>query len=214
MTRSFSNGQFPPTQCGMVDLSEKEQSVVARYVHYYIFGKYGPRDWGSQLRLVSFLRLVDKTVHEYESARKLLLQYLDARNGEEPIILLGRTAGHIENYMNALHRSILFAKSLRSHHNKIRRRDPSLPVLPLPQKMPLLTAEGTSRIETIRHAIEHMDNKICEDKIVNDGPLAILVKNDGIELDEVEISYSELADWIQQLYEIASSLCTYHEKPS
>ena len=66
------------------------------------------------------------------------------------------------------------------------------------------------RIRRIRRAIQHMDDLISKGLAGRDiSPIGLIVKSDSIELDNEEISFEELASWIQQIYRVVERLVAY-----
>ena len=63
----------------------------------------------------------------------------------------------------------------------------------------------------MRNAIEHIDGQIVKDTWVLGEPVCLLLKNDRLELIGEELEYSELADWISQLQQLAEHLAQYKE---
>jgi hypothetical protein len=158
-----------------------------------------------QAQFLNLVRLVDKTLLEYESARQYLQQYVDSRNKTS---LYMRCVGHMENCVDSLNRVFSHLVRLRTSLH----REQSHTSEPLPQIVREVIPSRTDRkrINDIRDAIQHMDDRIRKNRAGRDiAPIGLLVKSDSIELDGREITFIELADWIQQVYTVTERLVGY-----
>ena len=110
--------------------------------------------------------------------------------------LLLQAIDHFENCLNALKRTIVFARRIR--------RDQGSPQVP--RGMAILSGDVVSRIVTIRDAIEHIEEKIARGEVVDGDTIALAVKSDSIEFRGEEIYFAELAEWIRELDDLARQL--------
>jgi hypothetical protein len=190
----------------MPDLSNLSGKLTIDYFLNYAFGNTGLQiDGPGEYQFLNLIRLVDKTLLEYEQARKHLQQYVDSGNQTS---LFMRCVGHMENCIDSLHRSLLHMEGLKVSLHKVRERaNESLPQVAreeLPKK------SDRNRVKRIRHAIQHMDERIARGKAGADiAPIGLNVKSDSVELDHEEIYFTELASWIQQIYKVAVRLVRY-----
>ncbi len=72
--------------------------------------------------------------------------------------------------------------------------------------MAILSGDVVSRIVTIRDAIEHIEEKIARGEVVDGDTIALAVKSDSIEFRGEEIYFTELAEWIRELDDLARQL--------
>jgi hypothetical protein len=95
--------------------------------------------------LTNFVRLVDKSLREYDAARAELLLYGEPHEGL-PVSPYLRAIDHMENCISATHRSVLNANALRS--------------LGVGRGAPKLTTRQEVLLTNMRHAVEHSDEKL------------------------------------------------------
>jgi hypothetical protein len=114
----------------------------------------------------------------------------------------------MENCIDSLYRSFLHVEGLKvSLYKERERANEALPQIArenLPKK------SNMKRVMRIRHAIQHMDDRISKGRAGADiAPIGLNVKSDSVELDHEEIYFVELASWIQQIYNVAMQLVMY-----
>ena len=200
------SGRWPPRRCEMPDLSNLSGKLTIDYFLNYAFGNTGLQMNGpGQAQFLNFIRLVDKTLLEYEQARLDLQSYVDSDNRTS---LFMRCVDHMENCVDSLHRSFLHLDGLTTsiHRERQRTNEP----LPDIHRDELPKSSNRKRIDNIRDAIQHMDDRISKGRAGADiAPIGLNVKSDSVELDHEEIYYAELALWIQQIYRVAEQLTNY-----
>ena len=200
------SGRWPPRRCEMPDLSNLSGKLTIDYFLNYAFGNTGLQMSGpGQAQFLNFIRLVDKTLLEYEQARLDLQSYVDSDNRTS---LFMRCVDHMENCVDSLHRSFLHLNGLRT--SIYRERQHTNEPLPDIDRDELPTSSDRKRIDNIRDAMQHMDDRISKGRAGADiAPIGLNVKSDSVELDHEEIYYAELALWIQQIYRVAEQLTNY-----
>jgi hypothetical protein len=195
----------------MPDLSSLSDNLVGTYFFNRIFRDKGfePSDGRGRAFFITLIRLVGKTLHEYEEARKHLQDYVDCRKKS----LLLRCADHMETCIDSLHRLFKYAATLRDRLRTLRKKT-GQPVPPIDWgKVP--KKREMKRVKEIRSAIRHMDKEMIEGRVgPGAGPIGLRVMSDSIELDAQVIYYSELASWIRQVREVAEQLVTYNPPSS
>ncbi len=181
-----------PTQCNMPDLSELYDKNVLGVLLNLIF-RDTPTEYKSRAFVINFVRITDRVIREYTNARVAFLVFVN--NQPSPYFSPAFQAiGHFETLVNSLWRASLFVNCIKKNSETSRIIDVRI------------NNDVTKRIEEIRHAIEHLDEKLAKGKIGQGEPWFILLKNDSIELSGYEISHRELADFIRTLYSIAQDL--------
>lgn len=104
-----------------------------------------PGGWSLVALFTNFVRLTDKALREYDAARAEVMLYLEPFDGmrTSPYI---RAVDHMENCVGATHRAVLNAMALRAQG--------------IGKKAPELTPRQHERLRSVRHAIEHSDERI------------------------------------------------------
>jgi hypothetical protein len=203
------SGRWPPRRCEMPDLSNLSAKLTVNYILNYTFGNAGLQMGGSgQYQFLNLIRLVDKTLLEYEQARDYLQRYVDSHNKTS---LFLRCVDHMETCVDSLHRVFLHLEGLKaSLHEKQERTARTNESLPQIRRGELPGKNARKRIRRIRHAMQHMDERIGRGEAGADiAPIGLNVKSNSIELDHEEVYFAELASWIRQMHEFAEQLTTY-----
>src|SRR5215208_6871858 len=166
------SGRWPPRRCEMPDLSNLSGKLTIDYFLNYAFGNTELQMSGpGQAQFLNFIRLVDKTLLEYEPARFDLQNYVNSDNRTS---LFMRCVDHMENCVDSLHRSFLHLDGLRTSIYRERQRTNE----PLPDihRDELPKSSNRKRIDNIRDAIQHMDDRIraCADRLASFHYLSVL----------------------------------------
>jgi hypothetical protein len=190
----------------MPDLSHLNNYLIGSYFLNRVLGGAGFQTPDrSRAFFLNLVRLTDKTLGEYEETRTHLQRYVDSPNKTS---LLLKCTGHMENCIDSLHRLFKHASKLRNRLHTLEKETgqpvPKLDWKKLPKK------KETDRIEHIRHAIQHMDDRISEGK-AGEGIsyIGLHVMSDSIELEDEIIYHRELAAWTQQVHKVAEQLVAY-----
>jgi hypothetical protein len=190
----------------MPDLSNLHSNLTLDYLLNRTFGRTGLQMEGSgQAQFLNLVRLVDKTLLEYESARQHLQEYVDSDNRTS---LFMRCVGHMENCIDSLNRAFSHLDGLKAslHHEQSRTGQP----MPQIARKEIPNARNRKRVNDIRDAIQHMDDRISKGRAGADvAPIGLNVKSDSIELGNEEIYFVELAHWVRQVYEVTERLAGY-----
>jgi hypothetical protein len=199
-------GRWPPERCDMPDLSDLHGNLTFDYFLNRYFRRAGLQMEGSgQAQFLNLVRLVDKTLLEYESARQYLQQYVDSDNRTS---LFMRCVDHMENCIDSLNRAFAHLEGLKTslHYERSRTSQP----MPQIDRQEIPSARNKKRINDIRDAIQHMDDRISKGRAGADtAPIGLNVKSDSIELDNEEIYFDELAHWVRQVYAVTERLAGY-----
>ncbi len=194
-----------PKECKMPDLSELERlqgALTLRVVFTQADAKIGRKT--ALLRRI-FIRLMDKSITEYQEARKALdLQVQESKRPSKEMQETGRIiymfsfSDHMENCINSVRRLLRLLERINS--------EKGAPIIPRDKKR-FLSSQG-KRLIDLRDAFEHMDERIQRDEIGNDE--AIMVKlggsDDRVEIGPFQVTFLELAGIIFKLHELASYL--------
>lgn len=191
--------QWPPKTCEMPDLSGLNSKASLTLILNRMFAGGGPKDAKSYALVMNFVRVVDKLVVEYEGARTSLINFVNTPNNVVSPLLVA--TGECESCISTMIRAVNLGRRIR--------RDPYGPQLA--RQIPVLANGIWSRVNDMRNAIEHIDSQIANSIWVPGEPVCLFLKNDRLKLIGEEIQYSELADWITQLHQLAEQLAQYKE---
>lgn len=165
-------------------------------------GQLGASTSKERVLAISYIRLVAKAVHDFElagsandAAREPLSDFLSAI----------QVTDHLENCIVTLHRTLLFLNTLKDRG--ILTADAEHITLK-PRSAPVLATETQKRIRDMRDAILHMDDRIMDGEYIDGTPIALSPRNGRLELESVVIRLDEIANWLDQLSEIAELLAT------
>lgn len=184
---------FPPKRCKMPDLSNLFDKNILNLILNIFFRGGGPKDHKVKALWINYIRVVDHLIREYKYAHASLKLYVTTPNNViSPLFIC---IGHLESCIGLMKRAIYFARKIR-RGMKI-------------GKYSVLSSAIGDRITNLRNAIEHLDDYIIKSKISQGSPIALIVKKNSIELAGNEIYFSELAEWIKELHEIAEKLVNY-----
>jgi hypothetical protein len=103
----------------------------------------------------NFVRLVDKALREYDAARTELYNYVEPTSVLRVSPYL-RAIDHMENCVGATHRAALNARALRE--------------MKIGRAARRLTERQEQRLGSVRHAIEHSDEKILGRRKIRTSP--------------------------------------------
>ena len=152
-----------------------------------------------------FIRLMDKSIAEYQEARIALnSQVQESKRPPKEMQETGRIiymfsfSDHMENCVNSVRRLLRLLERINS--------DKDAPIIARDKKRFL--SSQTKRLIDLRDTFEHMDDRIQRDEIGNDE--AIMVKlggsDDRVEIGPHQVTFLELAGIISKLHELASYL--------
>jgi hypothetical protein len=192
-------GQWPPTACEMPDLSHLSANTSLAFVLNRVFTGGGPKDPKSYALVMNFIRIVDHLVAEYEQTRAALTEFVNTPNNViSPIF---DATNYYESCISTMIRVIRLGRRIRND-----RKSP-----PIAKKIPVLSNQIWDRVNNMRGAIQHIDERISKNTWLPGEPVCLLVKSDRLELNGEEILYSELADWVKQLNELGAQLAPFKE---
>ena len=188
-----------PKRCEMPDLSNLNSKVILTFILNAMLKGGGPRDLQAWALVISYVRLVDKAVVEYQSARAYLEEYVTTDFFHMSPVF--RATGHIETCIGTLKRAIRALDRIR--------RDQQSPEIP--KHLPVLSGQTPERITEVRDAMEHMDERILNGQLPTIEALCLLT-DDGLDFCGTRVSFTELASWVKQLHSLSESLASYVEK--
>lgn len=201
-----------PSECKMPDLSGLDSPLIGCLIVQLLVGEPGLSRKASLYRR-NFIRLLDRALKEYHEAREAILaQIAEANRSAEEMSRDGRHiyliafTDHIENCINAVWRLYRLLERFKSEKKS--------PVLPRELRRLVETIEES--IVDIRHAIEHMDERIQNGEIYPGIPVMATVSQngDGVVVSKYEIKFEELAVVLKKMHEIALYILTIKKNGS
>lgn len=189
-TEEVEIGSKVPRDCGMPSLHHLEEGTGTNQFLNLAFRGAGPSDPKASALWRYYSRRVDAMLCEYNHARELLQAFVDG--GNNAFICLFRCSEHLEACLTNMVRAIHLAQRMRKH-----RPSPNMP-----KRVDALNDSKNKVVRDIRNAIEHAENSE-----IGEGEAVILRPySDGLELGSHRVRYDKLAQFIEELYGIASSL--------
>lgn len=153
--------------------------------------------------LVTLARLVDRALEEHAGARDELLAHFNRKWNPDVTYFL-RATNRMEALVSTVWRLLGLAEAVRRT-----------------KEAPPISREETpgktefERLNRIRRAIEHMDERIRNGRVGPGQPTMVIVGNDSIQLEGEEIGHDELAWWIVQMSNLVLGLRAHEaENPS
>jgi hypothetical protein len=195
-----STGEWVPTTNEMPDIADLNPKLSLAFMLNRFFGGSGPTNKNSYALVMNFIRVVDLLVDEYKNARERLSQFTNRENNTVMSPLYFAT-GSFENAVTTMARAIKFAQRIRNDRNgpEVARR------------LVVLSGDVFSRVNGMRNAIEHLDNKIVGQTLGPNDFVCLILTNQKALAEDIEIQYSEFATWIRDLHALASELLKYKE---
>lgn len=180
----------------MPSLSDLDTSLRGKRLIGRIMGIHGPPTLRGLQIADGYVRLVEKTVLEYEAARREFISFLREKLSDNHF----RAQDHFETCIQSLHRAILYLDRLRRLGF---RRPDGTAFVPRPHDLEVLTDAVRSQVRRFRDASEHLDDDIIDGRIPEEADVAIHLGWHYAKLADIEIRYQELSKWILQLHHFA-----------
>lgn len=134
--------------------------------------------------LVTVARLCDQALDEYTAARYEMQQHL-RRQWNPDITYLMRATNRMEAFLGTLWRLVGLGEAVRRAEDA-----PAVPRDELPTK------RDFERLNGIRRAVEHMDERIRDGRVGPGDPTMVVMGDNSVSLERWEIAYDELAWWL------------------
>ena len=198
MTMPDSSFRRPQTIEEMPDLSSLDNALRLNLLLNALSFKAGPSNVKASALWTGFIRLIDQLIRSYNAARVSLQNAVD-----EPGSVVGplfRATTQMEVCLFSLRRAVRFVKRLRL------KRD-----CPACGNLEATTDRVLERLTRILSTVETVEERILNREIEADDPAMLTFTSVGIEIGDERISYSELADWIGELYALAIEMTDYKD---
>lgn len=171
-------------------------TLLDRFVNVF-FRNAGARTPEGGALAIGYIRLTDKAVREYQSARREL------RDGSGRIHRVVRASDHLENSIGAVCRAVRFAEALTRAREDVEKPPRSI-----------FSSSAKRRLTDIRDAIEHQDNDIVRGKAPIGTPTAPVVEDGHLRVGGTRILVQEYVTWLGGLVEFAQALSDYRPSPA
>jgi len=181
----------------MPTLQQLETSLRGKRMLGNILGVHGPPTPRGKQIADGYVRLVEKTILEYQASRERLVLFMD---GDGDFDNYCRAQDHLESTVQSLHRAILYLERLR--RQGFLQADGS-PFVPRPRDLEVLRDDVKARVRDLRDACEHLDKDIVDGKVSADADVAVHVGREGVDLAGTKITYAEMSRWIEQIHHFA-----------
>lgn len=178
-----------------------EASLRSKRALGRLLGVHGPPAPDGRQLADGYVRLVEKTILEYQAARAKLIAFL--RDGFADDYY--RAQDHFESSTHSLHRAIEYLDRLR--RRGFRQADGS-PFIPRPRDLEVLReGEGVrSAIRDLRDRAEHLDDDIVSGRLPPGADVAIHLGWDRASIGGVELAYVDVVRCVEQLHHFAALL--------
>lgn len=150
-----------------------------------------------------FVRLVEKTVLEYEASREKFIEFMSEGAADD----LFRAQDHFESCIQSLHRAIAYLDRLRSLG--IRQTDGQA-FVPRPRDLEVLRDETKGKVRRFRDFAEHLDQDVIDGTLSDEAEVSIHLGWEVATLNGAQIEYANLARWIKQVHGLALHLSVVH----
>lgn len=190
-------------ECKMPKL--KNDLIKDKLTMFIVISIIGGRDRNLDKKLISyrkiFVRLVDKSIFEYSSARENIINQINSDNNIIYYYFLA--VNHLENCINTTKRLFnLFDRIKKIKENPFI-EDKILKKLVNPYLKP---------IEKVRNSIEHIDKDIQNEIIESKQPISLKIDYENaskVSIGKYELSLICLSKIITNFHEIGSQLVMY-----
>ena len=176
----------------MIKFGHKETSKPARFIDCCLFGQK------TRLHLRTFIRLVDKTIGEYQAARTGLIREVESEaEREASFILHVPFIDHIENCIMSARRLFRMMETLRQAHPDFVSRETRRRL------------ERFSRhIRELREVIAHLAEDIHADAIEPNQPVLLNLSADktAIAIGSQTLELHRLGTALREIHHLAKSL--------
>ena len=187
-----------PKRSSMPDLSMLFRRVSLNYILNAMFRRAGAKDDRARIFIQNYIRLVDKSLEEYEFARTNFQTFVSDETNTS-FGALFRAIGHMENCMYSLARAIRFAAAMAEHPEMGEHIG----------QLAVLSKSARTAVEKIRNSVEHMDERVRNLKVRAGDLSALWLAEEVLELEGRTIAYSDLASWLRELHALADRLADY-----
>ncbi|ADE14433.1 hypothetical protein Nhal_1279 [Nitrosococcus halophilus Nc 4] len=202
-----------PTECKMEDLSALEGQVMTLTANLV----FGPGDKNISRRTALnrrlFVRLVDKGLDEYETARRHILAQLaekqrtpDEMAEQGRVIYMLKFVDHMENCICTVRRILRLLNHLKGNQDG----------LEFPRIVRRQIDSLADDVVDMRNVVEHMDDEIQKDNIEENESVMIqlLDSQDGVKVAGESLKFSRLGTLLRRLHELSKNMAEWSAESS
>ena len=149
----------------------------------------------SRSLLVNVVRLSERSIGKYNSARTHFESYIDRESNEVALTALMECTDDFEDLINSLHRGFIFVEAVR-HQGHLS----AYAKLELKEVGALIET-----VEELRHGIEHRDKQLCDQRSDYGAPF-LAFGNECVYVGNRSMRIDELAHLVRTLYTVGWSI--------
>jgi hypothetical protein len=200
-TDGIAKEALVPRRSSMPDLSVLFRKNILTLLLAQVFQRAGAKDYAARAFQTTLVRVTDKALEDYELARLAFHEFVTRPNNSvwSPLF---RATGHMENCLSSLERLFRLTRRLLEHSE----------TSDLVRSVAALAPSARKRISTLRNAMEHIDERLVNEKIKEGDLTMLFLGEDAIELQGVSVSYAELAQWLTELHGLAGKAALFGTK--
>jgi hypothetical protein len=167
----------------------------------HIYQGAGAKDYCARAFQINLVRLVDKTLEDYELSRVAFSESVSrpSNNVWSPLF---RAVGHMENCFGSLERALRLARRLAEHEE----------TATAVSGFGILEPAVRKRNSKIRNTMEHIDERVIQQQIKEGDLTMLFLSEDAVELQHERIEYSELVAWLRELHDLSTNMATFGAK--
>jgi hypothetical protein len=145
--------------------------------------------------LLNLVRLTDKAINEYLAACEACAEF-EAHKNEGRVSPFFRAIDHVESCINSVYRATRHARRLRSR----------IETAELDRTDWRAIRNAETQLRKVRDTIEHAEEQLASG-VITDEQLGLLWLNEySLAIGSCEVSYANLAMWIERVHKIATAL--------
>jgi hypothetical protein len=185
-----------------------------------LFLDKGPNTYQARALMSTYIRLVEGAYAHYGTARSHVYTFWNTHTG----IAIGSvnlSSTYFEDCINCMHRAVLCITGIRGN-----KQIPADVKKVLSSRPRFATGAVANRIRAMRHAVQHMDERVLQGKIVEGSLFAIAANGPEVPAEELgvgqtrkiidrlimgdqEIMFSELSEWLAEMGDCAELISKY-----
>lgn len=199
------------------DLSAFRPGFPGHYVRL-IFRDNQPQDFRTRALTSTFIQLTETAIWQYENGRELIEEFWIKRDpGSIPIGSFIRASGYFESCITNMHRATECMIAIRGRRY-VQQDAKDL----LPKPIRFIQEPVAGRLRAMRNAVQHFERQILAGQPPN--KVRYILAADGPEIEEgddktklidrlmigeIEIEFSELCQWLQEMAKCAGAISNY-----
>ena len=197
-----------PTECKMEDLSGLEKLQPNMLLNLVFAGIDENIERKTTIYRKIFVRLIDKTLDEYNEAQSLILeQIIERKRSDDEMKKKGRVlymlkfVDHMENCIGTLRRILRILDKLKGNREG----------LSFPRTIRRQIESLSTPLVELRNTIEHVEEAIQKDEIQENEPVMIKITGaqDGVSVGNNAITFFEISTLIKRLHGFGQDLARW-----